>query len=133
VKEKIKALADFINASRHNIRIIDRDTSTFSHYDEEYQVLDEAEADATLYDAVMFALPSMPFAQAKDFLKAGVTEEGFKALQALGGEGIMPLSYMLKDLDAFVQGMADLNGRGYYLAGDGEENSENEFYIYRLN
>ena len=63
------------------------------------------------------------------------TEKAFRKMQSeLCEDANEIVKAIITNMDEFVSDAISADGRGHFLAGyDGEENEQDEFYIYRTN
>ena len=130
---KIEALAKFLEIS-----IVETDCGTLETYGGEFLVLTNEEADAKAYEEIEESL----WAFNADFIidMCGFNG-GEKSLTAMQRESCEDCNEFIKamikgtcTLDTFVQSAIESDGRGHFISGyDGEENEQDEYFIYRVN
>lgn len=134
---KIESLAKFLECEVDDINQ-GYDENTFEYGRMEYKVLTEDEAEEATKEYIIDSL----WAFNTDFILNhssidSNTRVG-KAFQKMQSELCEDANEIVKavitDIDDFVQDAIDADGRGHFLSSyDGEENEEDEYYIYRTN
>ena len=133
---KIEALAKFLEISTEDIT--ETDWSTLEADGGEFLVLTDKEADAKAYEEIEESL----WAFNADFIidMCGFSG-GEKSLIAMQRESCENCNEFIKamiegtcGLDKFVDVAIESDGRGHFISMyDGEENEQDEYFIYRVN
>ena len=133
---KIEALAKFLEISIEDIT--ETDWGTLEADGSEFLVLTDEEADAKAYEEIEESL----WAFNADFIidMCGFSG-GEKSLIAMQRESCEDCNEFIKamiegtcTLDTFVQSAIETDGRGHFISMyDGEENEQDEYFIYRVN
>ena len=133
---KIEALAKFLEISIEDI--IETDSGTLEADGSEFFVLTDEDADAKAYEEIEELL----WAFNADFIidMCGFSG-GEKSLTAMQRESCEDCNEFIKamiegtcTLDTFVQSAIETDGRGHFISMyDGEENEQDEYFIYRVN
>ena len=134
--EKINALVRFLNCEEDDLA---QNGNTFEYGNQEYLVLTDEEANDATKDYILDSL----WAFNSDFILnhssldnwSARTEKAISKMQeSLCEDANEIVKALIADMDEFISDAIDADGRGHFLAGyDGEENEEDEFYIYRIN
>lgn len=142
MKNKVKieldnkhALARFLGCDYYEL--IEEQDGSFSHFDEEYLVLTDEEADQKAKDYILDSVWAFNY----DFLCAhsdAIAEIPKKEYEEMASKLCESFNKaalaMLDDKYHFVRDSIASDGRGHFLSQyDGEENQEGEFFIYRIN
>ena len=133
---KIEALAKFLEIGIEDITETNWDTLEADG--SEFLVLTDEEADAKAYSEIEESL----WAFNADFIidMCGFSG-GEKSLIAMQRESCEDCNEFIKamiegtcTLDTFVQSAIETDGRGHFISMyDGEENEQDEYFIYRVN
>ena len=133
---KIEALAKFLEISTEDIT--ETDWSTLEADGGEFLVMTDEEADAKAYEEIEESL----WAFNADFIidMCGFSG-GEKSLIAMQRESCENCNEFIKamiegtcGLDKFVDVAIESDGRGHFISMyDGEENEQDEYFIYRVN
>ena len=133
---KIEALAKFLEIGIEDIT--ETDWGTLEADGSEFLVLTDEEADAKAYEEIEESL----WAFNADFIidMCGFSG-GEKSLIAMQRESCEDCNEFIKamiegtcGMDSFVESAIETDGRGHFISMyDGEENEQNEYFIYRVN
>ncbi len=136
--QKTTALCAFLDCSHDDIREEKHDfygLSVFRLGSQEFAIGTDAEADS----ACVEYCNGSAWAFRAEFL-ASLTELPIECFAALsekcesGNDAIVRMIEKTCGIDAFVAQAISADGRGHFLSSyDGEECTQGEFYIYRLN
>lgn len=132
---KVEALAKFIGVNKDDIVV---DEGVFNVNDEEYLVFDDDEADEKAYEEIEQSLWAF---KAEFILEMCGFNCDYKPLTIMQENACEDCNEFIKamiegtcTLDTFVQSAIEADGRGHFIATyDGEENEQDDFYIYRIN
>jgi hypothetical protein len=134
---KIESLARFLEVETEEISQ-GYSENIFEYGNQEYLILTEEEAD----NAVKENIEESVWAFNANFILDHTNiewnsriEKSLKRMQEeLSEDANDLLKAMITDFDEFVEDAISADGRGHFLAGyDGEENEQDEYYIYRNN
>ena len=133
---KIEALAKFLEIGIEDIT--ETDWGTLEADGSEFLVLTDEDADAKAYEEIEELL----WAFNADFIidMCGFSG-GEKSLTAMQRESCEDCNEFIKamiegtcGMDSFVESAIETDGRGHFISGyDGEENEQDEYFIYRVN
>ena len=133
---KIEALAKFLEIGIEDIT--ETDWGTLEADGSEFLVLTDEEADAKAYEEIEESL----WAFNADFIidMCGFSG-GEKSLIAMQRESCEDCNEFIRamiegtcGMDSFVESAIETDGRGHFISMyDGEENEQNEYFIYRVN
>ena len=133
---KIEALAKFLEIGIEDIT--ETDWGTLEADGSEFLVLTDEEADAKAYEEIEESL----WAFNADFIidMCGFSG-GEKSLIAMQRESCEDCNEFIRamiegtcGMDSFVESAIESDGRGHFISMyDGEENEQNEYFIYRVN
>jgi hypothetical protein len=132
---KRKALSKFLGCKKAEIEVTAYDENTFDAEGCEYLVLTDCEADEMAQEYIADSL----WAFNPSFLadETGVPEEMFKCASEMcedANEGFLKAVESTCGLVEFAESAIRSDGRGHFLSTyDGNENEQNEYYIYRTN
>ncbi len=130
---KAEALAKFLECE---IDDINETKNCFEYRRQEYLVLTDFEADRKAKEDILDSVWAFNY----DFLcchSSAIEEMGsecFKAIQEKGERANKGILAMIDDIDDFVTGAIDSDGRGHFLSSyNGKEDEQEGYYIYRIN
>lgn len=134
--EKNKALAEFLQISED-------EAQNLIEY-EDYIVLTDEEANEKAKDEILnslwafnadFILQHCKNADSMDCYEWDSAVEALSDAQGKSCESLNGLCRaLIDDIDEFVEDAIEADGRGHFIAFyDGEENEQNDLFIYRLN
>ena len=142
---KAKALADFLEISIEDLEIPEDTELPFVVLDTgaSYAVLTEEQADARAKEEIMESLwafnADFVIQHCKNYEDMSQFEfnsavESLRHAQAECCENANGLVFaLIDDMDEFIEDAIDADGRGHFISRyDGEENEQNNFYIYRV-
>lgn len=134
---KEQALAKYLEISVKDIEATSYDENIFTAPgNEDYLVLTDSEADDKTKEYIKESLWSFNASFLAE--QTGFPEEVFTALQPRcegANEAILKLVERSEEgFDSLVEAAISADGRGHFLSQyDGEENEQDEYYIYRTN
>lgn len=130
---KAEALAKFLECE---VDDINETNYCFEYGKQEYLVLTDKEADEKAEQDIL----DSAWAFNKSFLDchskaiSEIDEKTFQVLQERCESSNKAILVMIDNIDDFVEDAISSDGRGHFLSGyDGEENEQDEYYIYRIN
>ena len=142
---KAKALADFLEISIKDLEIPKDKELPFAVLDTgaNYLVLTEEEADQKAGEEIRNSLwafnADFIIQHCKNFEKMDIceieaAEKSLRYAQENCCENANGLVYaLIDDIDEFIEDAINADGRGHFISYyDGEENEQNNFYIYRV-
>ena len=142
---KAKALADFLEISIEDLEIPEDTELPFIVLDtgENYAVLTEEQADERAREEILESLwafnADFIISHCKNFEKMDIyevetAEKSLRYAQENCCENANGLVFaLIDDIDEFVEDAINADGRGHFISRyDGEENEQNNFYIYRV-
>ena len=134
-QQKLNALAKFLGVSPEDIML---DGGNFTHGGGEYDVYTDSEADERAADYIKESLWAFKYNFLAEHSEAisKIPEEDFKDLQRRLCENFNDAIAAMLDtsFDQFAEDAIARDGRGHFLSSyDGEENEQDDFYIYRTN
>lgn len=135
-KEKIKALADFLQISTKEAREFIESGN--------YEVLTDEEAEEKAAEYIKgslwafnadFILNHCKNADSMDCYEWDAAKESIEHAQAVQCESLNGLCFaLIDDIDEFTQDAIQEDGRGHFISFyDGTEHEQNGFFIYRQN
>lgn len=135
-KEKIKALADFLQISIKEARELIESGS--------YEVLNDEEAEEKAAEYIKgslwafnadFILKHCKNADSMDCYEWDAAKESIEHAQAVQCESLNGLCFALIDnINEFIQDAIQEDGRGHFISFyDGKEHEQNGFFIYKQN
>ena len=138
MKTKIEALAEFLNCETDEILESSYDSNTFEFGSQEYLVLTDEEADEKAKDYILDSIWAFNTEFIAGHTIANFDERAIKSLRKMQGELCEDANELIKsminDLDHFVEDAISCDGRGHFISSyDGEENEQDEYFIYRTN
>lgn len=131
---KKEALTKFLEIETDEIEVNQYNEAILEANGHEYLVCTDEEAGEEAKERILDSI----WAFNPEFLRAhlpdGMTEDVIKTIQTLCEGANEPLKAMIEDIDHFVDDAISTDGRGHFISGyDGEENEEDEYFIYRVN
>ncbi len=118
---------DEIGASQYNEAILEANGG-------EYLVCTDKEADEEARERILDSIWAFSPVFLRAHLPNGMTEDVIKAIQTMCEGANESLKAMINDLDHFVEDAIGADGRGHFISGyGGEENEEDNYFIYRVN
>ena len=141
--ERIKALADFLEVEADEITENDWENNAFDCNNETYLVLTDKEADEKAKEDILSSLWAfnadfiIRHCSTYDDMDQWEYDSAVKSLrkaQENECENLNPLvKALIEDIGDFVEDAIDADGRGHFIARyDGEENEQDDYYIYRV-
>ena len=133
-KERIKALAEFLEIKEDEIEVTRHNENTFDAEGSEYMVLTDDEADQRAADGIRDSVWAFNTSFLVGHMPDGVDEEILKIAQEKCEGANETLKAMIVDLDHFVDDAIASDGRAHFLnTYDGEEHEQGDYFIYRTN
>ncbi len=134
---KIESLAKFLETDTDEITQ-GYNENIFEYGNQEYLVLTKEEADNAVKDNIeesVWAFNANFILDHTSIEWNARIEKSLKRMQEeLSEDANELLKAMISDFDEFVEDAIESDGRGHFLAGyDGEENEQDEYFIYRCN
>jgi hypothetical protein len=144
-QEKINALANFLELTEEETKeiVAEDGFGLYSYGNQEYLVLTDKQADEKAKEEIRESLWAfkadfiMTHCHNYESMDCYEYEQAVKSLrkaQESSCESLNGLVFaLIDDFDEFVADAIDSDGRGHFLSHyDGEENEEDDFYIYRV-
>lgn len=138
MNQKLIALATFLGCEVEEISVSRWDDCTFETPEGEYLVCTDEEADQKAYDyiddSVWAFTPNFIIGQSSVLDFDDASEKIVKAIAEQCESGNDAMKKLIDNMDDFVEEAISCDGRGHFLSSyDGEENEQDDFYIYRTN
>ena len=136
---KIESLAEFLRVDQEDIEVSSYDKNLFEYGNQEYLVLTNSEADKRTKEQIEESLWAFNTGFILNHSNLSEwnerTEKAFEKMQEDLCESANEIvKAIITDMDEFVSDAISADGRGHFLAGyDGEENEQDEYFIYRTN
>lgn len=134
---KIESLAKFLECEIDELTVSSYDENTFEYGNQEYKVFTEEEADEATKEYIINSLWAFNTDFILNYSNIDSNTRVEKAFQKMQSELCEDANEIVKaiitDIDEFVQDAIEEDGRGHFLSGyDGEENEQDEYFIYRI-
>lgn len=135
---KLLALAKYLDVNPSELSESSYDESLIELGNQEYLVLTDSEADERCAEYIKESLWAFNASFIIDHSRAEWSEELEKSIQEtqskLCESANSFVEALIDDLNAFIQDAIGADGRGHFLSSyDGEENEQDEYFIYRQN
>ena len=135
---KLLALAKYLDVNPSELSESSYDESLIKLGNQEYLVLTDSEADERCAEYIKESLWAFNASFIIDHSRAEWSEELEKSIQEtqskLCESANSFVEALIDDLNAFIQDAIGADGRGHFLSSyDGEENEQDEYFIYRQN
>lgn len=135
---KIEALANFLECEIEELEQTTYDENIFEYGNQEYLVLTDEEADEKAKEEITESLWAFNTSFILEHTNIEWNERTEKAIQKMQEELCEDaneiIKAMIEDIDEFVEDAISSDGRGHFLSQyDGEENEEENYFIYRTN
>lgn len=135
---KLLALAKYLDVNPSELSESSYDESLIELGNQEYLVLTDSEADERCAGNIKESLWAFNASFIIEHSRADWSQELEKSIQEtqikLCESANSFVEALIDDLNAFIQDAISADGRGHFLSSyDGEENEQNEYFIYRQN
>lgn len=131
--DKRQALAKFLEIEETEIDEENEDTFTIGR--NEYLVLTDDEADQKAKEYILSSVWAFNASFLLGHMPNGMSEEMLKIVHEKKSEDCNDqFLELIEDKKHFVEDAISADGRGHFISQyDGEENEQDEFFIYRIN